>query len=88
MKQVNDDPGEVWLSPTTKKLLIRLEDNSRKFLEDLKTDKDAMMSVDTGDAVRGVILTTKVGEASVTRFGEISPLLSECQKSLAFLDFI
>ena len=88
MKQVNDDPGEVWLSPTTKKLLIRLEDNSMKFLEDLKTDKDAMMSVDTGDAVRGVILTTMVGEACVTRFGEISPLLSECQKSLAFLDFI
>ena len=88
MKQVNDDPGEVWLSPTTKKLLIRLEDNSMKFLEDLKTDKDAMMSVDTGDAVRGVILTTKVGEASVTRFGEISSLLSECQKSLAFLDLI
>jgi len=58
--QVDVDPHEVWLSPTTKKLLIRLEDNSRNFLEDLKVDKEAMTAIDTGDAVRGVIVTTKV----------------------------
>lgn len=51
---------EVWLSPGTKKLLIRIPDNSRKFLEELKTDKESMVAIDTGDAVRGVIVTTTV----------------------------
>jgi hypothetical protein len=52
--------NEVWLSPTTKKLLIQLEDDSRNSIEALKIDKDAMVAIDTGSAVRGVIVTSKV----------------------------
>jgi len=57
-------PAEVCLSPTTKKLLIRLDDDLRKFLETLKIDKEALMAIDTQDSVRGVIVTTKVKSSS------------------------
>jgi hypothetical protein len=38
----------------------------RSFLEGLKLDKEAMVSIDTGDAVRGVIITTKVTKCLLT----------------------
>ncbi len=56
---------EVWLSPTTKKLLIQLEDDSRKSIEALKIDKDAMVAIDTENAVRGVIVTSKVSPTRI-----------------------
>lgn len=51
-------PHQVRLSPTTKKLLIRLQDGTtRQDLEDLKVDKEAVLKIDTSDQVRGVIVT-------------------------------
>ena len=52
------EPKHVRLSPTTKKLLIRLPDGTtRDQLEALKIDKESLLKIDTSDHVRGVIIT-------------------------------
>ena len=51
-------PVHVRLSPTTKKLLIRLPDGTtRADLEAMKIDIDALLKINTADQVRGVIIT-------------------------------
>ena len=51
-------PVHVRLSPTTKKLLIRLPDGTtRADLEAMKIDVDALLKINTSDQVRGVIIT-------------------------------
>ncbi len=52
-------PKHVRLSPSSKKLLIRLEDQGIlvEHLEQLQVDKEALLKIDTGDQVRGVIVT-------------------------------
>ena len=52
------EPMHVRLSPTTKKLLIRLPDGTtRDQLEAMKIDKESLVKIDTSDQVRGVIIT-------------------------------
>ena len=51
-------PMHVRLSPTTKKLLIRLPNGTtRADLEAMKIDIEAMLKINTSDQVRGVIIT-------------------------------
>ncbi|XP_062503685.1 phenazine biosynthesis-like domain-containing protein [Corticium candelabrum] len=49
---------EVQYSPTTKKLLVRLDDSvTRQMLENLNPDSSDLLSAHSGDSVRGVIVT-------------------------------
>ena len=51
-------PMHVRLSPSTKKLLIRLPNGTtRADLEAMKIDIEAMLKINTSDKVRGVIIT-------------------------------
>ncbi|XP_059081394.1 phenazine biosynthesis-like domain-containing protein [Tigriopus californicus] len=61
-KWTQEDVKEVKLSPVTKKLLIRLSDRiCQTDLEALERP-DGITSIDTGDRVRGVIVTVKSPE--------------------------